>query len=215
MAMNNKRRSMRAYLAGFFDGEGWIKVSKSGQSNPCLHVAVASTDPLPIGLFLAEFPEGKLYYRKSQKEHWAPQWQFELLGTNAQRFLEEMKPYIVLKHDQVKIALSIQAHYGRNMIMKAKTGQPKNSKNSDKYVSRYQNLAEKLAQCNTKGNNKRVKTVDTWLEIPTREYRSKRSDVEKDVELMQQRFEALETRLSESDEATSALEKDIVHVEKH
>lgn len=200
--MVRKREKLQAYFAGIFDGEGSVGVyNTSGAWR--LALGIHMQEPLPIGLLWREYPESTL------KEWVLPngksRFQFNLYGTSARRFLEEIKPYSIVKHEQVVLALAFLNHQSRYQANKRRFGLPHGAYPAD-YHTRCDNLAQKL-----KDEKKPigVNSVETWVE-KSRQYRSKLDEAASDVILIRERLEGVETRHSESVEATSAPEKDIV-----
>lgn len=208
--MNAKRAALQGYFAGIFDGEGSVGIYKFNSNGKYFHynikVTVNMQDIHAVGLLWREYPEGRLYCTKARDAYI-----FELYGSNCYKFLKEIKPFTLIKYEQVKIGLSFLAHMRRNQRKRKGFGKEGNFiANSEAYNRR----CDKLVQmCKNKKHriDKGVNSVNTLLNNEMREYRAKRSEVELDVKLIREHFESVETRLSENNKITSAPEKDIVH----
>ena len=98
------------YMAGFFDGEGCIHISKRqrGQSHR-LQVTINQVSILPLGPFIATFG-GKLYTLKKSHIYKNGRFQWGLYGRNAIPLLEKLLPHLLLKKAQAEIALDFLSH---------------------------------------------------------------------------------------------------------
>lgn len=203
MGWSAKRNALQGYFAGIFDGEGHVGIQWNG-STYGLRAAIQMDDPQALLLLWREYGDeevkfyvrrhigtGKIFYRVEFRHY------------RAYRFLKEILPFTVIKHEQVKVGLSFIVH-------RRKEHQDKHVSNCPK-CQHYDHLLKEI-----RARDKRVNTVNALLEHEMREYRAKREDVELDVALMTSQLEKLlegvETRdrTSQSVEPTSALEQEIV-----
>lgn len=97
--------TFKAYLAGFFDGEGCVMITKQeGRNGRGIHhrLVVVVTQKDPAGLFdevMTHFG-GSKYYRKHGV------WQYQLSSNpGILKMLMKLAPYIRLKKDQVSLAI--------------------------------------------------------------------------------------------------------------
>jgi intein/homing endonuclease len=120
--MNNKSKTIRgkhsslklAYLAGFFDGEGTIcitrwrnKRNKSNSWQHALYIRVVGTKSEIIEIFNHSFsPHRKVVIHKYRKDFLSYDW--GCAGRNALKFLEIIYPYLKLKKLQAKLAIEFQ-----------------------------------------------------------------------------------------------------------
>lgn len=207
--MNSKRSTLQGYIAGIFDGEGSvgiykIKTDKEGQYfRYTVKIMVCMRDPLAVSLLWREYPEGRLY--KDRNDMFV----FHLWDNNCYRFLKEIQPFSIVKHEQVKIALSYLAHYRRNRAKRSSNKESNFAPNGNRYNRRCDKLVEMCKEAKDRAN-KGVNSVNALLGHELREYRAKRDDVEADVKAILQQLEGVETRLSESNKTTSAPEQELV-----
>lgn len=96
-----------AYLAGFFDGEGSISISRSGsQSSHRLHVAVGSTDEASAYWFKTTFGSGSIrHYPPHRGNRTFYQWMAS--GRKAGMILRILLPHLRLKQLRARIALNL------------------------------------------------------------------------------------------------------------
>lgn len=218
--MTRKREKLQAYFAGLFDGEGvvglyWMNNGRGGGSWS-LRVAVNMIDPRSIGLLHREYPEAKFYckeYDKHKNPTYKPYYVWSLHGRNAERFLSEVKPYVILKQDQVKLALTFLAHQGREAARARRDGNTgRYFRYSEAWHKRTQQLAEKLKQAKLIPSG--VNSVNSLLRHELREYRSEPEDVEQDVKHILSLLESVETSVeaSTANKTNSAPEKEIVQL---
>lgn len=198
--MTRKREKLQAYFAGLFDGEGTIGVYLTGGAWR-LSVGIHMIVPLPIGLIFSEYPEGT--FKKINGAY-----RFNLYGENARRFLEEIKPYVVYKHEQVKLALSFLNYTSRFRADRRRKNLPMNAPYPAHFHHRAESISQKMKEL--KGSME-VNSVELWT-TKSRQYRAKLSEAESDILKIREHLEGVETRHSESIEATSSSEKDIVRV---
>lgn len=197
--MTRKRECLQAYFAGLFDGEGTVGVYNT-DGHWRLSVGIHQIEPLSIGLLWTEYSEATFKWTADKR------FQFNLYGDNARRFLEDLKPYLILKSDQVKLALAFLNYKSRLQAERRRTGNRPNAPYTVREHSRFQWFSDRLKDAKRSIG---VNSVNTWPD-KSREYRSKRDEAESDVKQIREHLEGVETRLSESNKARSAPEKDIV-----
>jgi len=91
-----------AYLAGLVDGEGYIGIIRGWPYYRPL-IAIESTSG-EIMEWLKKFPEGRIYYRKSQNPNWKDchTWRCHS-SSKIKAILAAISPYVVLKKKQVEL----------------------------------------------------------------------------------------------------------------
>lgn len=94
-----------AYLAGFFDGEGYVGIHKTG-GRYALRVSVTQLDPRPPILFQQRY--GGNIHRAPDKRGFRALIVWTLVAGRAAAMLEEIRPLLVVKADQVDAALEFQ-----------------------------------------------------------------------------------------------------------
>ena len=97
-----------AYIAGLFDGEGSIYISK-GKKQYFLTVSITNTD-----LYVLEFIKNLLHIGKiskspdkTMKHHKV--YRLRLYSNDAKNFLEIVLPYLRVKTEQAKLAIEFQS----------------------------------------------------------------------------------------------------------
>ncbi len=104
--MINLTETEKAYLAGIFDGEGNIGYYKANGSH-AIYVQITNTDSRVISWLVSRIDYG---YVKTRKRHVnrKPVWEWLIRNRdNAIEFLNTIKPYLVIKLDQVDLLLSL------------------------------------------------------------------------------------------------------------
>lgn len=200
MRSNRKSGQLRAYFAGIVDGEGYIGIQTDGRSFTG-RLSVQMDDPQALTMMLREYPEGTLNFRRhpvTGKGYWVALWNHY----QATRILEELQPYMLIKHEQCKLVRSFLVHRRRTH------GQHNGYDCKGK-------CARMLQRCKElKRETKGVKTVNLH---EMREYRAKSTDVDADIswinEMMASRWKGVETsgEASTANKPISAPEQEIVH----
>lgn len=101
-----------AYLAGFFDGEGHIRITKhSSRGSFMLNISAVQATPYPLHLFVEKFggtlKKRIIDYRGSPKALFT--WQTS--SACAENALREMLPYLVAKKDEADVALNFRSTF--------------------------------------------------------------------------------------------------------
>jgi len=210
VGMSRKRGQLTAYFAGLFDGEGSIGIYHRtiNRTNPVwkLRVGIAMCDPLALALLKREYPEALFWLKQSKNPNHNDVYIFELNDFQAEQFLKDIKPFVLIKWQQVKVGLSFLAH------KRKATFSYRNLRNEKgqllPFPEDFHKRCEKLAETMKALKTIRVNSVNTH---EMREYRAKPEDVVADEQYIKQLLESVETKDSESIEPISALEPDIVH----
>lgn len=97
------------YMAGFFDGEGCVHLSRGrqGKGGGNLSVIIVQKQMLPLDLAMELWPQGRarITHRQGKDRGY---YQFQLNGKAAADALVEMFPYLRGKRDQAKLAIDYQ-----------------------------------------------------------------------------------------------------------
>lgn len=101
-----------AYAAGFFDGEGHIRIqSHSRRGSYMLSVSAVQATPYPLDMFRELFggtiKKRLIRYREEQKALFT--WQAS--SKQAENALRQMMPYLIAKKDEVEVALKFRATF--------------------------------------------------------------------------------------------------------
>lgn len=115
MAMSDLLEVEKAYLAGFFDGEGTVAVYQSA--------APSKHGPRPIWIFQVQIANtslrslervvslvGGTISRKSQgKPNWRQGYVWRICGNGAAEFMRAVRPYTVIKSVEIDEALRFRS----------------------------------------------------------------------------------------------------------
>ena len=108
-----------AYLAGFFDGEGYIGIRKHEKTNYLVRATVCNTNKWIVEWYRFAFGGSiNLKSKYSPKHHDA--WVWDICGKNAIAFLEAISPYLKTKRTQAELAIKFskekQCSHGGEVI---------------------------------------------------------------------------------------------------
>lgn len=106
------------WAAGFFDGEGCVRISAATPRNlGCLYAEISNTDRR----LLAEFPDrfgGRLRKATGMRPDQRQAWVWVATARQAMRFLEAIEPWIESERNRARIELAREfqagAKYGRH-----------------------------------------------------------------------------------------------------
>lgn len=103
-----------SYCAGFFDGEGTVVIGRGSGTKVspnrrqyALIVAISNTHEGILRTMKERF-EGVITQPPKHKPHHKPFWRWMLYGPKAAAFLRVIRPYTVLKSDEIDIGLELQ-----------------------------------------------------------------------------------------------------------
>ena len=91
--------ALLGYLAGFFDGEGWVTIALSG-GKYTLQIGAANIDTRPL-LLMQERWGGSVLRQGKTKLCWS----WRACSDQAYDALREMLPYLIVKRGQAEIAM--------------------------------------------------------------------------------------------------------------
>lgn len=211
--MNRRRSQLQAYFAGIIDGEGHIGLRQTKDSF-VLQVIVAMTDPEAIMLLWREYPEAYVrWYKRNEAKGHSPSYWVQFSQHKAYKFLQEVLPFTIVKHEQVKLALAFLAHRKRDHVNDGwMKGLPRGTKKQ--VCERCLRYKERMLAI--RAEDKGVNSVKALVEHEMRQYRAKPEEVTNDVAVMsakvQELLEGVETRDREEPpvEPISAPEQEIV-----
>ncbi len=112
-----RQRHLLSYLAGIFDGEGCVCITKKrikGCINPGYEVSlqVQMCDEAIPRLFQNVFGGSLLKhsYKGEGKELWRPKWHWRIDSQQTAPIMRELMPYVILKRPQFEVALHLLQH---------------------------------------------------------------------------------------------------------
>ncbi len=150
------RDQINAYAAGLIDGEGCISigkhVNKSGTVYYCRIDVGMSAKALTVLNWLKSNFGGNI--RKSRKgtKEWEEAFAWGIFGKQAHQFLLQIQPYLVLKHEQARLAIRIQ-----EMIAELSNGWTKEAHQRGKAI------CARMQELNCKGPGSKDIPVNGWF----------------------------------------------------
>lgn len=105
----------KAWIAGIIDGEGSIfvmrqkRLDRERDTNYILRVSVQSTDPYMTKELKTLCPiSAEFSVQRDHRPECSDTLKWQVNGKNAARFLEEILPFMRVKHQQAKLAIEFQ-----------------------------------------------------------------------------------------------------------
>lgn len=95
----------KGYLAGLIDGEGCINIAKSQGRYYVLQVITAQTNEYLLDYWQRKTGLGTLHVMKSGAENHSDKWQWNCAFDAAVKLLGIIKPYLILKTEEARVAL--------------------------------------------------------------------------------------------------------------
>lgn len=114
--------AQKAYVAGIIDGEGCLtaRIEKSGYVNPRMTVAMCHKSTIEHLVTISESGKARPASRSRQAHNsdrpMRTLWRWTLIGHDARRLLEKVRPYLHTKQRQADIFLEIMAHRGVSVL---------------------------------------------------------------------------------------------------
>jgi len=104
------------YMAGFFDGEGCVAISKINLKNPeykspryVLEVTAYNCDKDVMDWILTKFGGStQLRVKPKEKWYWKDNYGWKITSNKAIPFLKELLPYLKVKKKQAELAIEFQ-----------------------------------------------------------------------------------------------------------
>ncbi len=101
-----------AWVAGFFDGEGCVSITRRQRSanfvEHFMAVQIAQKDPRPIRLIHDEFGGCLTIARRGKSSFFY----LRFHGKTAERFLKAIEPYVICKDKEVHLGLELRGLIG-------------------------------------------------------------------------------------------------------
>lgn len=113
----NLKETEKAYIAGFFDGEGHVSIQKKKPNPPRwknpsykLVATITNTNEGIVEAINGQFQftghKHGPYKQQSNFKHGKPIFQLTFTGSDCQEFLKAILPYVIVKHKQAEVALN-------------------------------------------------------------------------------------------------------------
>lgn len=115
------------WLAGFFDGEGCVNITRVGKKrHPELRVYVTNTDEAIVHL-IASATGGRVSKARVLRTGWKANRNVIWTARRARKFLETIRPYVLLKKAQVELGIAFSQQRedrcrSRYNIVRGRTG---------------------------------------------------------------------------------------------
>lgn len=97
------------YLAGFFDGEGWIGIAIGSRDGECMLRMTVTNTNLEFLKRVHAIYGGRLSVQLRQQSKWKDYCCIHWSHRAAARLLEQIGPYLILKRPQLTLALELIA----------------------------------------------------------------------------------------------------------
>lgn len=99
-----------SYIAGFFDGEGCVRIKKANHSNNSYYLSVHITNSNKKALnFIKNIFGGKIYFQEKGKN--LKIYQYLLSSTEAVMFLKAIRCFSIIKVKQIDLAIKFHKKY--------------------------------------------------------------------------------------------------------
>src|SRR3990170_1072595 len=98
----------KAYIAGFFDGEGSITIAiQKSSPNGAVIVQISNTNKPVLEWIQSKFG-GSIHIKTRENERQQNSWKLDICSLMANRFLKTIQPYLKLKTPQAQLAIEFQ-----------------------------------------------------------------------------------------------------------
>ena len=131
------------YISGFFDGEGYIGISKGKRNDYTLRIAISNSNFNMLKLYETKFG-GNIRHTKKQGENYKELYQWGIDHNNALPFLKYIQNWTVVKRRQVDIAIEFQEWH--NSIKIIRTDEDK--KKAERYYTLLKELKKETGEFN-------------------------------------------------------------------
>jgi len=141
----------KAYIAGFFDADGCITISKRKSASKLfindyqIVFLIVNTDTNIIEWLKNVIGAGTSYIlgKNSYNKNWRPCHRYQLTGEKARKLLNEIYPYLIIKKDRVQMALNMP-------MTRAKGRSGKNGRTEEEYCEQG-NIYNQIKKENKRG----------------------------------------------------------------
>lgn len=134
-----------SYFAGFFDGEGCVRLKRSG--NYIYSVVIVVNTNLEVLIDFKEKFGGNIQPRKRKVSYHKKIYAWEIYSKASVPFLEAILPYLIVKREQVIIVLKMERSLRKSGNKGLSKTLPK------KEIGRREKVLEKMYLLNQRGSN--------------------------------------------------------------
>ena len=129
------------YLAGFYDGEGYVGVSKSKRDSYTLKVAISNTNFDMLKLYETKFG-GKIRLIKKEEEHYKVKYHWDITNNKALSFLKYIKQFTIVKRQQIDLAIEFQEWHNQIKIIRT----PEQKKKAEWYYNTLKDMKQETGE---------------------------------------------------------------------
>lgn len=99
------------YIAGFFDGEGYIQIAKRSpgcgtSGSPYYLVCSMANTHRQVMDEIQKIVGGRVIFHRGGKKQWKPHYRLTLWTQQALAFLKAVQPYLIVKREEADLAIS-------------------------------------------------------------------------------------------------------------
>ena len=137
-----------AWAAGLIDGEGCISLTRrspqrtNGAVNPNyrLILKVTMCHEGTVRALLDLFKVGTIHAQAQQQSYWTKAWIWHCNAEDAEKVLQQIKPYMLTKLEEAEVALDFLAQTDRNRAGKARKLTPEDVARREIFFCRLRDL---------------------------------------------------------------------------
>jgi len=129
------------YLAGFYDGEGYVGISKGKRDSYSLSVEIANTNFDMLKIYETKFG-GKIRLIKKEEEHYKEKYHWDITNHNALPFLKYIQPFTIVKRQQIDLAIEFQEWHNQVKIIKT----PEQKKKAEWYYNTLKDMKQETGE---------------------------------------------------------------------
>jgi hypothetical protein len=139
------------YMIGFFDGEGYVGITKGHRDSYSLRIAITNSNFDILNIYRNKYG-GKIRPKtnKDAKEYHKKLWLWEIFNNDMLLLLRKMYPYAKVKKEQIYYAIKFQEFH--NIVRVINSSEKK--KRAEYYMSKLKELkkdtGENVDNCNNK-----------------------------------------------------------------
>ena len=139
------------YMIGFFDGEGYVGITKGQRDSYTLRIAVTNSNFDILNIYKNKYG-GKIRPKtdKNAKEYHKKLWLWELFNNDILLLLRKMYPYAKVKKEQIYYAIKFQEFHNAVRVINSF----EKKKRADYYMSKLKELKKDTGEIVDNSNNK-------------------------------------------------------------
>ena len=120
MWLKHPKPTHLAYMAGFFDGEGTVAISKEPNQGFILQCMAVNTVRTPLD-FIQSYFDGTVLGPTPREGNWKPVFNWKVEAVKAEVFLRSVGPYLQIKRERCELGLEFrQLFHGEFVLPRGK-----------------------------------------------------------------------------------------------